>query len=96
MRRIESNGWFVVDSSIEKSLMRFFVSINPMIVHEKLMFKLTVIDSNIKERSFIFHSLEETIIFTEDIIEKCENIDEVSLCYCNDNHINNLTLNKTM
>ena len=79
MDRIHLNHWFVNENELAISLMSFYVSIKMISENNDIYYIARVVNSNtdIKEISFKFLSLEEAITFTESIIAKCFTFDEI-------------------
>ena len=77
MSRIELNHWFVKDNQISISLMRFYVRINILKNSDTIYYQLTVINSNREEVTINFYTIEDAITFTEQIINKCNNNEEI-------------------
>lgn len=73
MKRLELNHWFSKDNNLNISLMRFYVEINI----EDNLFKMKIYDSNQDKVLLNFNTLEESISFTEDIINKCHTTQEI-------------------
>ena len=74
MKRLELNHWFSKDNNLNISLMRFYVEINI----DNNLFKMKIHDSNQNKVLLNFNTLEESISFTEDIINKCQNTQEIT------------------
>lgn len=77
MTRINLNHWFVKDNNLSISLMRFHVEIKTKKSQNNIYYSLKVINSNREEQTLDFYTLEEAIAFTETIINKSENINEI-------------------
>ncbi len=79
MNRINLDHWFVNDNELGISLMKFYVNIKMINEDNDIYYIARVINSEteIKEISFKFLSLEDAITFTENIVSKCFTFDEV-------------------
>ena len=79
MDRINMDHWFVNDNELAISLMRFYVGIKICSENDDIYCIARVVnaESDIKEISFKFLSLEEAITFTENTVAKCFTFEEV-------------------
>lgn len=82
MKIIKRNNWFINDNELVISLMRFYVSIS-IIYDNNLVFNVRVVnsDTEIKEMKFAFSTLEDAIVFTEEVVSKCFNFEDVERGY---------------
>lgn len=78
MKRLELNHWFSKDNKLDISLMRFYVEIN---ITNNNLFQMKIYDSNQDTIVLNFKTLEEAITFTEETINKCQNIDDITNNY---------------
>ena len=81
MKKIELNYWFIKDNTIQISLMRFYIEITILKNNDSIYYKLEVIDNSKTELIFNFYTLEDAITFTEEIINSCYTIEEISTIY---------------
>lgn len=81
MNKIRLNHWFVEEKGVSISLMRFSVLINPFIYNGEILFKLEIVDDSMERLNFVFNSLEEAIRFTEDVVSRCIDFQEVITLY---------------
>jgi hypothetical protein len=81
MGKINLDHWFVKDNNISISLMNFFVSINFSSEDNELAAQLTVNNSEMEKLSFTFYSLENAIEFTENVISKCNSLEDISKAF---------------
>ena len=79
MNAIKKNHWLIHENQLAISLMRFDAEISMINDSNYIYFLLRVatIGKNPKEISFMFDSLEESIAFTEEVVDECENFDEI-------------------
>lgn len=77
MSRIELNHWFTKDNELSIALLRFYVSINIIQKDNDILFQTMIKDDGEKTVFIIFHSLEDAISFSEQVIPTCYNSDEV-------------------
>ncbi len=70
--------WYIKENKLAISLMRFHVSIDPKIDEETLQYKMKIVDSSMDNISLNFNSLEEAMTFTEEIVSKKTDIEEIS------------------
>ena len=77
MEEIKLNNWNVKGNEMSISLLHFYVNIS-LQKGDDIYFKLSIKDSNNKRLVLNFNTLEETIFFTENIINNCMNIDEIT------------------
>ena len=75
----KKNDWYIDDNRLATSLMSFYVDIKLFANRENNHHILRVVDTNteIKELSYEFTTLEDAIRFTENFVAKCRNFDEV-------------------
>ncbi len=77
MSRMELNHWFTKDDGLSISLMRFYVGIQVLKNNTNIFYQLTVIQDSKEELTFNFYSLEDAVSFTENVINKCENKQQI-------------------
>ena len=80
MHNIMLERWYVDDSELSISLMNFYVSIEPLLDNNNLivyLLRVVNLNTDIKEISFKFDSLEEAISFTENDVRKCFTFSQV-------------------
>jgi len=68
MRAFLLNHWFINNNKLSISLMCFYVDIEVLVEEGKLLYKLELYDSNKVALSFTFETLEDAIIFVDDVI----------------------------
>ena len=97
MSRMRLDHWFVDDKGISISLMRFFVNIIICTSKDKIFFKVEIVDDGIEKLYFNFTSLEDAVLFIEEIVSKCLSCEEVedryNKIYCQKRR--NLEIKKT-
>lgn len=81
MERINLDHWFVKDNKLSISLMRFYVSIDIHHNSRSIYHQLKVIDGNRDSLVFNFYTLEDALAFTENLINKCNTLNEVIAKY---------------
>lgn len=94
MKCINLNHWYIKNNVLSISLMRYYVKINICESMKCILFKLEVINCEREVISFDFYNLEEAIYFTEVIISKCENFEEIIKKYREIFVADNLQLNR--
>ena len=77
------NNWYVDDNRLSTSLLRFYVDIKLFANRENNHHILRVVntDTEIKELSFEFTTLEDAIKFIENVVAKCWTFDDVLAGY---------------
>ena len=82
MNMIKNNHWLIHENELAISLIRYYVSIRLIDEDEKNVFLLKVSTGMAeKEISLKFDSMEDAIVFTEDVIDKCSSLDEIKTVY---------------
>lgn len=81
MKRIDLDHWFVGDNKLSISLMKFFVRITICKNDDYIFYGLEVYDDNRVCLIFNFYSLEDAIKFTEEVIAKCFEKEEIINAY---------------
>lgn len=81
MGRLELNHWFVGDNELSISFLRYHVSIRILKNDKTIFYQLEVMNSNREVLLFNFYSLEDAIIFTEQIIQKSKTLKEIVKSY---------------
>lgn len=64
------NHWFIDNNKIGISLMHYYANIEILVKDGELCYTLKVFDDNKVALTFIFETLENTISFVEDVINK--------------------------
>ncbi len=64
------NRWFIDNNKISMSLVNFYVDIKILVEDGELCYKLRVFDDNKVALTFIFETLENTMTFVEDVVNK--------------------------
>ncbi len=77
MRSVKLNHWYLDENELSISLMRFHISIEICHNGDNLFYRLRIIDENRKELIFNMYTLEDAIWFSEAVINKCMDIDEI-------------------
>ena len=65
---IKLNHWYVNNNTMSISLMKYYVSINMVLLNNKACFVLDVMNNERKNMYLSFESLEDAISFTEDVV----------------------------
>ncbi len=96
MPRFNLNHWFVNDNTINISLMRWYVGIKP-IIENNIISKCELVVRNGPEiyLNLEFDNFEEAVVFTEDIINECHEVDEIVEKYYEIKHNKPKTRKKT-
>ena len=82
MNMIKNDHWFIHENELAISLMRFYVSIKLIDDDGKNVFLLRVSKGNAeKEISLKFDSLEDAIVFAEDVVDRCFTFDIIKEIY---------------
>ena len=82
MVQINLDHWFIKNNELSISLIRYYVSIELVFSENDINALLMVTKGEGENRHYLsFLSLEDAIIFTEDVINKCNNIDEIINIY---------------
>ena len=81
MERIELDHWFVDDNKLLISLMRYYVDIRIYQNDTTVFYQLRVLNQNKESLIFNFDSLEDAIVFTEQIIQKSRTLKEIIKSY---------------
>ena len=77
MSRIELNHWYVRDNELSISLMSFYTRIEILENNQTIYYRLYAKDNDHKELTFNFYTIEDAILFTEQIIAKSHDMNEV-------------------
>ncbi len=75
MAKINKTHWFINNNELSISLLRFHVEIN--FIDNDNTVKIKIKDNNEEYISLTVNSLEEAISFTENVIIKCKNKEEI-------------------
>ena len=97
MHSVKLNHWYIDDSELSISLMNFYVDIEPLLDNNNIIvYLLRVVNLNteIKEISFKFDSLEEAMSFAENDVKKCFTFSDVLDHYKKINSEDNKVLKK--
>ena len=96
MPRFNLNHWFVNDNTINISLMRWYVGIKP-IIENNIISKCELVVRNGPEiyLNLEFDNFEEAVVFIEDIINECHEVDEIVEKYYEIKHNKPKTRKKT-
>lgn len=82
MSKINLNSWYIKDSKLSVSLMRYHVSITPIISDEQAIKAiLKVVDSNMENNKYNFDNIEDAMMFTENVINNCTSLEEIDNGY---------------
>ena len=76
MSRINLNHWFTKGNNLTISLMRYYVIIVPIPFNNVISYVLNVMDDE-NNKTFYFDTLEESIKFTEEVINNSNNIQQM-------------------
>ena len=71
--------WYIMNNVRSISLLKYYVKIIP--IEYDNSYELTVYDREDNFCSFVFNDENDAIRFTEDVINDCENLDEIVLKY---------------
>ena len=77
MSKIELNHWYMKDNELSISLMSFYTKIKILKNDQTIYYQLDVKGNDDKDLTFNFYAIEDAILFTEQIIAKSHNTDEV-------------------
>jgi len=85
MNIIKKNNWFVRDNNLLISLNNFYAGIYVLSENDNVYFKVSVLNYNTMaiELELLFSTMEESISFIEDVVDKCSTFDEILLEYKN-------------
>lgn len=82
MVTLEKDRWYVRDNTLSISLMRFHAAIEVINIDEEtLLIRLSVHDSDMRDFHYAFKTLEESIDFVENQVNKSYTLEEVSERY---------------
>ena len=76
MERIKLNHWFIKENELSISLMRYYVMVYPISCNNQVSYVLNVMDDE-NNKTLYFDTLEESVKFTEEVINSCNNIMEI-------------------
>ena len=76
MSRINLNHWFTEGNNLSISLMRYYVIIVPIPFNNVISYVLNVMDDE-NNKTFYFDTIEESIKFTEEVINNSNNIQQM-------------------
>ena len=76
MERIKLNHWFIKENELSISLMRYYVMVYPILCNNQVSYVLNVMDDE-NNKTFYFDTLEESVKFTEDVINNSNNIQQM-------------------
>ena len=77
MHTVELSNWYLQDNELTIPLMRFYVKIAVVTNENDIFYQLKVIDDDDINLTFNLNSLEEAILFTERVISKCCDSQEI-------------------
>ena len=79
MNTIKNEHWFIHNNELAISLMHFYAEISMVNGNNVIYFVLKVVNTNkdAKELSFMFLTLEEAIVFTEEVVSNCWTFDDI-------------------
>lgn len=77
MKGITLDHWYVEENELRISLMRFYVQIKVLKNEKTVYYQLFVKDSDDRELTINFYALEDAISFTEQVVNKSEDSNEV-------------------
>ena len=77
MKKFLLNHWYIKENELLISLTRFFAKIKILNNNETIYFKLFINDGENKEVVLNFYTIEDVVFFTEQIVNKCININEI-------------------
>ena len=80
MSKVNLNHWFVKDNDFSISLMRYYVIICPIAYNNKLSYVMNVMDDE-NNKTFYFDTLEESIRFTEEVVNNSHNMEMIITQY---------------
>ena len=76
MSRINLNHWFTKGNNLTISLMRYYVMVYPISCNNQVSYVVNVMDDE-NNKTFYFDTLEESIKFTEEVINNSNNIQQM-------------------
>ena len=76
MERIKLNHWFIKENELSISLMRYYVMVYPISCNNQVSYVVNVMDDE-NNKTLYFDTLEESVKFTEEVINSCNNIMEI-------------------
>ena len=80
MERIKLNHWYIKENELSISLMRYYVMVYPISCNNQVSYVLNVMDDE-NNKTLYFDTLEESVKFTEEVINSCNNITEITNNY---------------
>ena len=80
MSKLNLNHWFVKGNDFSISLMRYYVIICPISYNNKISYVMNVIDDE-NNKTFYFETIEESIRFTEDVVNNSHNMEMIIAQY---------------
>ena len=81
MKNINKNNWYIQGNQAKISLMRLHASFNVCKNDESVFYQLIVNDNDMKTLTLNFYTLEDVISFVENVVSKCNSLDEVLTNY---------------
>lgn len=81
MGRMELNHWFVDEDGLSIALMRYYVEIKILNNKDYTFYRLGVHINNSEELVFNFYALDDAVYFTESVISKSEDKDQIVEVY---------------
>lgn len=77
MNKIELNHWYMNENELSISLMRFYTKIKILKNNQTVYYQLYINGKDNKELTLNFYTIEDAILFTEQIIAKSCNTNEI-------------------
>ena len=77
MKNIKLNNWYINDNNLSIALVYYHVNINSKTNCNGIYYELCITDENMDKLILNFNTLEEAVRFTENIINKTNNITEI-------------------
>lgn len=81
MERINLNNWYINKNEADISLTNLHVRFTVLKNGDFIYYRLIVTDSNMKTLTINFYTLEDAFEFTENVVNNCKTLDEVSMKY---------------
>ena len=77
MARIELNHWFINNNELSISLIRFYISIKVLKSNQSIYCRLYIKGNDDEDLILDFCTIEDALLFTEKVINKCCDLNEV-------------------
>ena len=81
MEIIENTRWFINDNRISRALMRFHVELKVLSEENNIKCILQITDSNLKSIIFNFDTIEESLSFIQNVVNKSLSLKEIQEKY---------------